>query len=220
MKKTSKSLSLLIGAIVVLIGSFQSAQAAGSFVAVPANPNAINQNRFIYEAKPGETIHDTLYVKNTSTEEQSFKIYAIDGSLQDSKFITRQSREEIGSWITIKKPEITLKSNEGISIPFDLTISKNQELKSYYGGIAIENNATSDANNVQVNTRIITRVDLKVTDSPNPPEKKYPEPSFWQKINKTYLLVAVVLFLISSLGLGFAYLKEKPSKRAKPSRDD
>lgn len=222
MKRIAKTPYLIAG-LILFLSLFQDAYATGSFVAVPANPNVINQNKFIYEAKPGETIEDTLYLENTSAQDQNFKVYALDGTLEDAKFTpstNTQIQQEIGSWTKIEQSAITLKSGEKALVNFQILIPANQELKSYYGGIAIENNSSAESNNVQVNTRIIVRIDLKTTQTPNPPAKKYPAPTFWEKINKTHLTIAGILFFISCVGLIYAYLKEKPSKSVKPSRDD
>lgn len=202
--------------------------ASGSFVALPANPNMINQNRFIVEARPGESVTEHLYLENTSTKEQTFKIYAVDAELKENtKYIAKtinEQQKELGAWTTLEKPTVTLKPNEKITVPFVIAPPSDVNLKEYLGGIAIQADTTPEAqdseNGIAVNTRVILRIDLKVTNDPHQPERLFKEKSFWEKINKTHLFISGVIFLISAFGLILTRSKENSSKRAKLSRGD
>lgn len=217
MKRLNKLLALILSA--QLLSAFfcfailpQTSLAAGTFFAIPKNPNAINENRFTFQVQPGKSVSDILYIGNDSNTDQTLKIYAVDGE-------EYQAQQGVANWIQINSSTKTLKSNEGESIPFKINVPKNQNLGTYTAGIAVENSGNSDGN-VNINARIIVLIDLKVTDAPQEIAKKYPQKSFWQKINLTHFTVAGILFLLSIIGLIFAYQKEKSLKRAKPSRDD
>lgn len=216
---------LLITGLLVLINNPGQAAASFSFTAVPADPNLINQNKFILEARPGDEIEEKLYVENKSTEPIKLKLYPIDGQINAEAKFTGQNADQqqihIGQWAKIEKQEMNLNPGEGQVVNYTIAIPNKTALGNYFGGIAIENvPANNNDQTLQINSRIIVRVDLKVTENPNPPAKLYPEKSFWQKINKTYLTIAGLLFIFSLVGLYLTSRKEKLSKRAKPYRDD
>lgn len=215
---------LLIAGLLVLINNPWQAAASFSFTAIPADPNLINQNKFILEARPGDQIEEKLYVENQSTEPMKLKLYPVDGQInEEGKFTGKNSDQQqmhIGQWAKIEKQEINLNPGEGQVVNCTIIIPDETALGDFFGGLAVENIPADNDQTLQINSRIIVRVDLKVTENPNPPAKLYPEKPFWQKINKTYLTIAGLLFIFSLVGLYLTSRKEKLSKRAKPYHDD
>lgn len=193
-------------AILALSFSITShAQNSDRFTIVPADPNAINPNDLIYEAKPGDTIKDAVYAKNLSDIDLSLAIYATDATIDDKGktiFKTRsEPSTEAGTWVNFTETDIYLKSSETKKIPFTIKIPQNTAFGDYISGIAIEKvRPDANAKNLFIATRIVLEVNIKVTDNPKEIPKKYPQ-KLLPPFQTLYFWITLILFIGSIIAL-------------------
>lgn len=138
----------------------------------PANPNAIDVYRLIYELRPGDTIKDAVRVKNTGDKAANFEFYATDGYISEKNQLLFFTREEIENspnialWTTIETPFITLSSGEESIVNFEINIPPDTPYGEYEGGIAMSKTKPSTYPGILISTRSIQKVDITVTDDP------------------------------------------------------
>lgn len=185
-----------------------------------AYPNSIQPKQFIYELRPGEVVSDYVYLKNHSDVDLKFDLFASDEtrSAQGTFALKTQNEEKklVGKWITFDEPTITLKPGQEKLLKFHVTIPKDQPLGSFSGGISGQK-TKPDANNpsVLIAARIGLRVDIKVTDNPQPVPKLKQQvktaevnPLYW-----AYFYVSLALFLISGGIMIYRWLRTKKVDR-------
>jgi len=204
-----------------LWGTQQTQQATqpntDKFVFVIANPNTNEPKKFIFELKPGQQARDSVIVKNEADVPLTFSLYGADGTkTKQGTFALCTKNEQpkdIGKWITFDQKEITLNPGEQRLINFIISIPSDTPLGDYSGGVAAEK-SQADTNNPSliIAVRIGLRVDVKVTDNPQPITKKYSVISnnpFFQ----VYFWASLLLFVASAGVLVWAYIKEKRQKK-------
>lgn len=184
-----------------------------------ANPNTVEPNRFIFEIKPGGKAEDYVYVKNASQVPLKFVLYGSDGTrtAQGSFAVEtdEQSADEVGKWITFEQKELMLQPGEIKKIKFRVEVPAGTAAGTYSGGVSAEKSKPDTNNaNITIAVRIALRVDVKVTEEPQPVAKKYAyvdENPFFQ----IYFWASLGLFVLSAGALGWSYLKENRPKAPK-----
>lgn len=190
-----------------------------SFNFVIANPNTIDPKRFIFELKPGGKTDDYVYVKNASDVPLKFNLYGSDGTQSNKGSFALKTKTEpkgnVGKWITFDEPELTLLPGETQKIKFTIAIPSDAKEGSYSGGISAEKSRPDAGNpNIIIAVRIALRVDVKVTSTPQPIEKKYADiggnPFF-----QAYFWASLGLFVVSAGALGWSYYSNRKPVRTK-----
>ncbi|KQM81531.1 hypothetical protein [Agromyces sp. Leaf222] len=120
---------------------------------------------FAYEALPGQSVADALLVTNRSTTSIDLEVYAADGFLtpDGSLDILPKDQEsvELGSWVEIASPSITLASGQTMEIPFELTVPEDAPPGDYAAGVVAS--MSVDAAGVITERRLGSRVHLRVS---------------------------------------------------------
>lgn len=197
MIKSLKRLALIAIFSIAFVGTALAVD-QGGFSASPTSPNKINPSQFSYEAKPGSTLQDTLTVVNHDTKPMKLFIYAMDSVMKDGKVqfkIESDPQTEVGKWTTVSQKEIDIPASSKQDIPFTITIPQDAALKDYLGGIAGEARSTdpTQGSQLKVNYRIVTKINLKVTNTPQPIEKR-PTPPI--SPTQVYLYISAGLFVL------------------------
>ncbi|MFF2371890.1 DUF916 domain-containing protein [Agromyces sp. NPDC058110] len=119
---------------------------------------------FAYEALPGQSVADALLVTNRSPEGIELEVYAADGFLtpDGSLDILPKGEEsvELGSWVTVESPSISLASGETAEIPFEVAVPADAPPGDYAAGVVAS--MTVDAEGVVTERRLGSRVHLRV----------------------------------------------------------
>jgi len=211
---------LIIGLFLVICSTAQAAgtqqstqqeQPDRGFTIWPVFRNAIDIYRIIEEMKPGEKKEDYVMVKNSAEKPKTFNLYPIDEEINNGKPFYKNkndARENIGKWVSIEEPVVTLGPDEEKKIKITLSIPADTPLADYKGGIAMEHVQPSAKNpNLNIATRLILGIQIKVTDNPQPVPQfvqanifNTPTPYFW---------VSTGIFLASAGYFIYASRKEK-----------
>lgn len=119
---------------------------------------------FAYEALPGKSVADALLVTNRSAEGIELEVYAADGFLtpDGSLDILPKGEEsvELGSWVEVASPRISLASGQTAEIPFEITVPADAPPGDYAAGVVAS--MTVDAEGVVTERRLGSRVHLRV----------------------------------------------------------
>ncbi len=220
-RKVAMILSLSIIAFIIMIGIYQFIQNSttdnkAGFSAQPTTQNKESPAQFTYEAKPGSIIQDTITINNNNTSKTIFfyptelkvKLDKTKGYLKENETL-----KDIGKWINIPIRQVEIGPNSSQNIPVSITIPKDAELKDYIGGVASEIKALGNVSGfgANVNYRIITTINLKVTNDPKPIEKLPPKTLV--KPVQAYIYASFALPVIVIGWLVWGSLKERKRRK-------
>ena len=138
----------------------------------PANPNAIDVYKLIYEVRPGETIEDAVKIKNTGDKPEYYEFYATDEYISETNqhlYYTIEDIEDstnIAVWSTIETPQITLSPEEESIINFKIEVPADTPHGIYEGGIAMAKTKPSTYSGITIATRTVQKLEIAVTDDP------------------------------------------------------
>jgi len=163
---TRKIPFLFLSAIIATLffASTSSAYKSQTFLVSPANTD---ENWFVYELAPGDSIKDAIKITNNKETSQTFYVYPADiAKSTGGGFAIKQRKEEmtdIGSWIEIEKNEVTLPPKSSRTIKFTLTVPNDNKLDAgeHAGGIAVEEKVDENLpkkDGITIHTRIGVRV--------------------------------------------------------------
>ncbi len=130
---------------------------------------------FAYTAVPGADIVDYVAVSNYSSTPLSLKIYAGDAfTNQDGGFDLTASNakpRDLGTWVTIANPSVTLAARTRSILPFRLAIPGNASPGDHVGGIVASLTTTTRGKRgdlVTVEHRLAERIYLRVPGALRP----------------------------------------------------
>jgi len=137
---------------------------AAEFTIHPTFAHEENRAWMILKATPGETIQDSITVKNLSAEKITLHIAVHEADTKNGniKIIESQNFENIGSWISVQN-KIDLLPNETKNLPVNINIPIDTPAKQYTASILASLTETNQQN-LQIVTRIGVRIYLDVTN--------------------------------------------------------
>jgi len=192
----------------------------------PAYPNKINPSQFSVELKPGSSTTETEAIINNSTQPVTYLLVGLDSYTDEKNEVhfraSTDTQKEAGLWLVPEQKNVTLQAGETGLVNFSIIVPPSAKLGSYLGGLGveIENIGTMQKNgmNVAVNIRKVDRVNIKVTDNPQPIEKM-PLPGLsWVQI---YFYASLGVFILAVLIIGIIQIKKRRAKKraAHPDHD-
>ncbi|MFD4421939.1 DUF916 domain-containing protein [Agromyces sp. NPDC058484] len=120
---------------------------------------------FAYDLPPGGTLTDGIIVTNRSDEPISLDIYAADGFLTPDGSLDilagGEESTELGSWIEIESPQVSIASGESAEIPFEVVVPESTQPGDYAAGVVASMSVGSDGG-VITERRLGSRVHLRV----------------------------------------------------------
>lgn len=146
-----------------------AAPGSGTEVSWSVRPADTSQGRdrpnFAYELAPGGTLGDALVVTNRSPEAITLDVYAADGFLTEDGSLDilagGEPSTELGSWVAIDSPQLTLASGESAEVPFDIAVPADTPPGDYAAGVVASMLVTAD-NGTITERRLGSRVHLRV----------------------------------------------------------
>jgi len=118
-----------------------------------------------YDLAPGGTVGDALSVTNRSAEPITLAVYAADGFLTADGALDilagGEESTELGSWIDIATPQLTLDSGATAEVPFSLAVPADTPPGDYAAGVVASMLVTGDDGTV-TERRLGSRVHLRV----------------------------------------------------------
>ncbi|WP_422771328.1 WxL protein peptidoglycan domain-containing protein [Plantactinospora sp. WMMC1484] len=130
---------------------------------------------FGYKLDPGATVTDYVAVTNHSTRPLTLSLYASDAVTTPQGGFDLlpggQRPVDVGSWVRLTAPTLTIPSTSRMDVPFTLTVPENATPGDHVGGIVASLAATSadgQGNQVAVDHRVGARIYLRVTGALRP----------------------------------------------------
>jgi len=157
---------------VCLVCSVALAEGGASFGLRPAHydpARPVTQSYFVFDATPGQTIHDEVLVRNSGTTAGTMRLYAVDavtGDTSGAVYLTDgYPRKDVGAWIALDQHALTLGPGDEHLVPFTLTIPADARPGQHLGGLVAEDTRLKQENSggaVQINvqTRAVTAVQV------------------------------------------------------------
>lgn len=162
---------LFISIVFCLFGISKVMAINGGGIAIfPSNPDDSDprtKSWFIYNLDPGETMNDSVTLRNDSGEKQILEIYPVDATLNNmggfALEMKNDSREDVGSWVQLEESEVELEIGEAKKVGFTITIPDDASVGEHAGGIVIQKRDLSEEQkNVKGGFVIQTRLGVRI----------------------------------------------------------
>lgn len=138
-------LSTLLAFVISLIPVAAMAVEYGGVGGRPANPredNARSSSIFIYELEPGESYKDGVEVFNSTEQDRTIELAAVDSVLaSDGAFSCAQNAEskvDVGKWIELESESVTIAAGESEVVNFTVTVPKDASVGEHSGCVTIQ----------------------------------------------------------------------------------
>ena len=149
----NKVKKIVIGLATLLIcATFASSVFAveyGGFGGRPAYPRIDNprtESIFVHTMEPGNIQDEGVLIVNNSAEQKTILVYAVDSTPSTGgAFACGQAssgKDDVGSWITLEKTEVTLDSGTNEIIPFTINVPQNASVGEHNGCIVMQEQKT------------------------------------------------------------------------------
>lgn len=157
---------------VIIFGFIPSVHAIeyGGVGGKPAFPDPNNDRTksiFIYTLDPGRSKKDGILLVNNTKETKTLLVYATDSQRSsDGSFACEQlsdTKDSVGSWITLEKSEVTLKSGTNEIVNFTITAPDAPEIGEHNGCIMIQEKQASTEKQGGLSLSFRTGVRVAVT---------------------------------------------------------
>lgn len=160
--------ALLLALALATAGGARAAEEA-SFSLKPASTQSPNSAYFVYDAEPGQVIHDEVLVTNTGDAPGTVQLAALDGMTGQTGGIVFPDadapRAQVGAWTRLDQTELTLEPGESRTVGFTLTVPREVRAGHHVGGIAAQGVAVKQGSGqfqVNVQTRVVTAVQVNL----------------------------------------------------------
>jgi len=158
--------SILI--VLLILSPLFSSLVKADFAPSPLNSNKTNlyeKNWFVYQAKAGQTIRDSILLQNKLKQETIVSLQSRDIKILEDGLFTiigpDEENKEIGKWLNLDVNKITIPSGNSSTASFEIKVPENTPDGEYAAGISVvENISSKDENKSQAN--IIKRYGLRV----------------------------------------------------------
>jgi hypothetical protein len=139
----------------------------------PANNNlGANRTRFTYTVPAGAQIFDAMTVVNRGATDITLRVYASDAFTTSSGVLdllpANEKPVDIGSWVTVKQPTITVKPQQRVLVPFTLTVPTNATPGDHTGGLVTSLVTNDERVSINLDRRLGSRIYLRVLGPLNP----------------------------------------------------
>jgi hypothetical protein len=155
----------------------ESGAKIGAEPIVPAGTTGPALSYFVINTQLAETISAGVRVMNTGTEAGTVRIYPVDattGQTSGTVFLLRNdSRQGVGSWVTLSESEVTLQPGESREIPFSIKVPAETRGGQHVGAIVVEDteiqgigNGGQGAAQVKVQKRLALGLQMNLPGDP------------------------------------------------------
>ncbi|WP_422771446.1 WxL protein peptidoglycan domain-containing protein [Plantactinospora sp. WMMC1484] len=157
-------------------GSVPARPAPVTWGVTPSSPTGPNgRASFGYKLDPGARVTDYVAVTNHSARPLTLSLYASDAVTTPQGGFDLlpggQRPVDVGSWVRLTAPTLTIPSTSRMDVPFTLTVPENATPGDHVGGIVASLAATTtdgQGNQVAVDHRVGARIYLRVTGELRP----------------------------------------------------
>jgi hypothetical protein len=138
---------LLVGAVAAALTVVPAAFAGeASFALRPVtfNPDLpATQSYYIFDSKPGATIHSELRITNVGNVTGTAILYPVDATTGRTSGAVYRSgsakRRDVGRWVVLSLRRITLGPQESRVIPFSVVVPRGARQGEHLGGVVAQN---------------------------------------------------------------------------------
>lgn len=147
--------------------------AATTWGVVPADTgDGTRRANFAYDASPGSVIQDAVVVTNHGAAPLALDVYAADArtttSGQLDLLTAAETSVDLGAWIRLDLPAVTLDPGASITVPFTVQVPADALPGDHSGGVITASVGTDDGSTVRVDRRLALRVHLRVAGAITP----------------------------------------------------
>jgi WxL Interacting Protein, peptidoglycan binding domain len=158
-----------------------SAADNGSWAIVPATSSqntTSNRAFFAIETAAGQVVRDAVAITNVTADPLTLQLYPADAfNSPGAGFALRPQNEantDVGSWITLRSDEVTIKPKATIKVPFTMDVPPGATPGDHVGGIVALNpvatgeQTTAEGAVIQVQQAVGVRIYTRISGPLNP----------------------------------------------------
>ncbi len=193
---------------------------AMSVTSRPANIYKVSPYEFTAEIKPGESAVDTVLITNSTDQPTTITLTGVDPfTNQEGKTsykLSTDTQTDAGLWIVPEQKTVEIAPKQQAKVNFTISVPAGTELKNYLAGISVDVKSIASFNDkngqqVRINVRKIEKVNIKVTDNPQPVEiMTYQGAISWAQI---YLWSSLGIFVLALAIILFTQIKKRRLKK-------
>jgi len=109
---------------------------------IPREDNPRSESIFIHILEPGQSVEDGINIINNDAETRTIAVYATDSVISSGgAFACEQkveSDDDVGSWVSLSKSTVTLKSAGSELVPFSILVPENTDVGEHNGCIVVQ----------------------------------------------------------------------------------
>lgn len=130
---------------------------------------------FLYNVKPGDTITDTVVVRNATAFDTKIQLNANDATVTTDGTFSLSPNDvpntQLGSWISLSQTTLPVAANESLAIPFTLSVPQDAKSGEYAGGLSAiivdEDQTTGVGAKLRLGVRMYLTVDGELNLNPS-----------------------------------------------------
>lgn len=171
--------ALTITFVCLLFGSFAASAPAAAAdgestwgVHTADTSAGTGRQNYVYTAAPGTRIEDALVVTNYGPTPLTLQLSAADGFTNaDGQLDARPHADapaQIGAWVTMAAPSVTIPAGKGLQVPFTLAVPAAVAPGDYAGAVLTSLTGPGSAPGINVDRRLGIRIQLRVSGTLTP----------------------------------------------------
>ncbi|XVU28540.1 WxL protein peptidoglycan domain-containing protein [Actinoplanes sp. CA-054009] len=162
----------LVVVLAVASGLVPGAAASADTLTWSVRPTPIagqpDRPNFTYDLRPGQTVKDSIRVRNYGDEPLSLSVYASDALTTSSGALdllpAGAEPVDVGKWITLERRNIEVPAQKFVDVPFAMTVPGKAESGDHTGGIVTSYvSRETEGRAVTVDRRLGTRMYVRVS---------------------------------------------------------
>lgn len=122
-------------------GDDEPESAGVSWLVQPAGPHggADKRSYLVHDLRPGESVEEQISITNTSEVDLTLRVLGSDAFTDDSGGFgllpTDQVPREVGSWVRLDAPEVTIPARQQAVVPLVITVPTDAAPGDHAGGL-------------------------------------------------------------------------------------
>jgi hypothetical protein len=163
------SAMVLLGTLTISVSHAASGQA--SFSLTPLTSTSATRSYFVITTSKGSSVVGSVRVTNTGTVLGIVKLYGVDATTEQTSGLVylnqTDPRSDVGAWISLSTPQITLVPKQSQVVSFQLNIPATARSGEHVGGIVAQNaqsqnGAQGGSIQVSVGARTVVAVQVEL----------------------------------------------------------
>jgi len=166
-------LTLLVGGWVVAAPASAADDGQLTWGVAPADgKQGDDRPNFVYDAEPGDVIHDGIVVTNLGSDPLTLRVYAADALTTSSGQLdllpSGQPSVDVGTWVALEDDTVEVPGGGSTTVPFTVSVPDDATPGDHSGGVVTSYVSDAGGAPVALDSRLGSRMHIRVAGELNP----------------------------------------------------